>query len=140
MERTKKHCAFSLTLGFLFFLTAAAWGQIDAGNFTISGGAEVGGLPRGFRGDKGKFEEYRDIPETIVVPQLQLLIGGKKEDFYLGFDAIKVGRDGTELISSVSAGTGSWMWRPSGIRFLISLVSALRVHPISGPMTGEPSP
>jgi MtrB/PioB family decaheme-associated outer membrane protein len=98
MERANKLCAFSVTLGFFFFLSSAAWGQLDVGNFTISGGAEVGGLPRTFRGDKAKFEEYRDVPETIIVPQLQFLIGGKKEDFYLSFDATKVGRDDQNYI------------------------------------------
>ena len=54
---------------------------------------KFGGLPRTFSGDKAKFEEYRDIPESVIVPQLQLMIGSKKEDFYFSFDATKVGRD-----------------------------------------------
>ena len=79
---------------FSFHLVAAPFvsAQVDIGDLTISGGAEVGGLPRTFTGDKAKFEEYRDIPESVIVPQLQLLIGGKKEDYYLNFNATEVGR------------------------------------------------
>ena len=43
------------------------------------GGGEIGGLPRGFKGDRARFEEYRDIPESIIVPQLQLMMGEKKK-------------------------------------------------------------
>ena len=82
-----------LVLGLLLFCVSAAQAQIDIGNMIISGEAEVGGLPRHFDGEKAKFEEYRDIPESVVVPELQLFIGGKKEDFFLKFDATQVGRD-----------------------------------------------
>jgi MtrB/PioB family decaheme-associated outer membrane protein len=60
-------------------------------NFSISGGAEVGGLPRHKTGSDSKFEEYRDLGVSGIVPQLQLIIGGKKEDFYLNFDSTKTG-------------------------------------------------
>ena len=73
-------------------LISLTWAQVDVGDLTISGSAEVGGLPRTFKGDKAWFEQYRDIPESVIVPQLQLLIGGKKEDYYLNFNAVEVGR------------------------------------------------
>jgi MtrB/PioB family decaheme-associated outer membrane protein len=63
------------------------------GSFIVSGEAEVTGLPRGKSGKDSKFEEYRDLPETVVVPDLQLMIGGKKEDFFLEFDSTKPGLD-----------------------------------------------
>lgn len=95
MERTKIRFAFisSLALLFFFFLASNVWAQIDVGNFSISGEAEVGGLPRHTRENSkdAKFQEYRDIPESVIVPQLQLMIGGRKEDFYLNFDSSKVG-------------------------------------------------
>jgi MtrB/PioB family decaheme-associated outer membrane protein len=91
MARTKHLSAFRFTLKVLLLFTSSAWAQIDVGDYTISGSGEIGGLPRGFKGDKARFEEYRDIPETVVVPQLQLMIGGKKEDFYLNFDTYKTG-------------------------------------------------
>src|ERR1700757_3727381 len=93
MERTK-FCLFaSLSLPICFLLASLSWAQIDVGDYTISGEAEVGGLPRSFSGKKAKFEEYRDIPESVIVPQLQLMIGGKKEDFYATFNSLETGRN-----------------------------------------------
>jgi len=92
MKRTNRFLNVSLGCALVFFLVSGAWAQIDMGDFTISGGGQVGGLA-GHTGGVAKFEEYRDIPESIIVPQLQLMIGGKKEDFYLDFDGGKVGRD-----------------------------------------------
>ena len=91
MERTRIYFALNLSLALLFFLASPTWAQIDIGDFSISGQAEVGGLPRHKDGKDTKFEEYRDLPETVIVPQLQLMIGGKKEDFYLNFDSTKTG-------------------------------------------------
>src|ERR1041384_4225872 len=92
MKRSKVSCCAIWTFGTFFFTASLSWAQVDLGDLTISGGAEIGGLPRTFTGDKAKFEEYRDIPETVIVPQLQLIIGGKKEDYYLNFNATEVGR------------------------------------------------
>jgi len=93
MGRTKIYFASILSLAILFFLASPTWAQIDMGNFSISGEAEVGGLPVSRSGKDAKFEEYRDLRENAVVPQLQLMIGGKKEDFYLNFNSTEVGRD-----------------------------------------------
>ena len=98
MKRIKNFFASSLSFALLFFLASTASGQIDVGDFTIRGEAEIGGMPRHKNGKDAKFEEYRDIPESVIVPQLQLMIGGKKEDFYLKFDASKVGRDDQNYI------------------------------------------
>src|SRR3989337_265410 len=83
----------TVSVAVLLSWSSLTWAQIDIGNFTITGEAEVGGLPRHKTGNDAKFEEYRDIPESVIVPQLQLMIGGKKNDFYLEFDSTKVGRD-----------------------------------------------
>src|SRR6266545_3176157 len=93
MEQRKLHAIGILSLVLLFWSASVASAQFDLGNFTISGEAEVGGLPRSFSGQKSKFEEYRDIPETVIVPELELKIDSKKNDFYLDFDATKLGRD-----------------------------------------------
>ncbi len=93
MKRTTRVFVVSLSLALVFLSASRTWAEIDVGDYTISGSAEVDGLPRGFHGDRSKFEEYRTIPESVVVPQLQLMIGGKKQDFYLNFDAGNVGRD-----------------------------------------------
>src|SRR5512135_260923 len=93
MAQSQRLLAFRLTLNVLLLFTSSAWAQIDVGDYTISGSAEIGGLPRSFSGEKAKFEEYRDIPESIIIPQLQLMIGGKKEDFYVNFNSLETGRD-----------------------------------------------
>lgn len=93
MRGARIKLAASLSLASVVFLAGLAWGQIEVGDYTIRGEAEVGGMPRHFTGNKTKFEEYRDIPESIIVPQLQLMIGGKRNDFYLEGEAGKVGRD-----------------------------------------------
>ena len=91
----QNHICFvsSTSLVLFLFLISPARGQLNVGDYTISGGGEIGGLPMGFKGDRARFEEYRDIPETIIVPQLQLMIGGKKEDYYLHADSYKTGLD-----------------------------------------------
>ena len=84
---------YFLIFALYLFATSLTWAQVDVGDLTISGSAEVGGLPRTLKGDKAWFEQYRDIPESVIVPQLQLLIGGKKEDYYLNFNATELGRN-----------------------------------------------
>ncbi len=92
MKRTKICYASALSLALLFFfLASTVWAQIEIGNYSISGSVEVGGLPGHRDGKATSFETYRDLPEMVIVPQLQLMIGGKKEDFYLNFDSSKVG-------------------------------------------------
>jgi hypothetical protein len=50
-------------------------------------------MPRSFSGHKAKFEEYRDVPETVVVPELKFRLDSKKNDYYMDFGAINVGRN-----------------------------------------------
>ena len=83
---------FGLLHWLVLLAGSAAWAQWEIGNYSLTGEAEVGGLPRSFSGEKAKFEEYRDVPESIVVPELKLRIESKKNDYYLNFDAINVGR------------------------------------------------
>jgi len=82
-----------ISLAFLLSFVAVGRTELDVGNYTIRGEAEVGGLPRSFTGQKSKFEEYRDLPESVIVPSLELSIDSKKNDYYLEYDATKVGRD-----------------------------------------------
>src|SRR2546426_7130256 len=93
MRRTRICAGWILSAALLFLVPEAASAQIDVGNFTIRGEAEIGGMPRRFTGRDAKFEEYRDLPESVIVPQLQLMIGGKKEDFYLDLGSSKTGLD-----------------------------------------------
>ena len=86
-----------LTIALIFvlsiFFVSPLRAQVDVGDYRVSGSGEIGGLPRSFSGRDAKFEEYRDIPESVIVPELQLMIGAKKEDFYFNFDSSKLGRD-----------------------------------------------
>jgi hypothetical protein len=91
MKQTQICFVSGTSLVLFLFLSSPAWGQINVGDYTISGGGEIGGLPRGFKGNLSSFEQYRDIPESVIVPQLQLMIGGKKEDYYLYADSYKTG-------------------------------------------------
>jgi hypothetical protein len=75
MGRTKIVLAATATLALLLFPFTPSWSQVEIGDFTISGEAEVGGMPMRKEGHEAKFEEYRDLPETLVVPQLQLMFG-----------------------------------------------------------------
>ena len=93
MKQTTRFIVVSLGLALVFLSASGTWAEMDVGNYTISGSAEVDGLPMGFSGDRSRFENYRDIPETAVVPQIELLLGTKKQDFYLNFDAQNVGLD-----------------------------------------------
>ena len=98
MKRTKMFFTSALSFVVVFLLAFPAGAQIEIGNAVISGGAEVGGMPRGTNGARQKFEEYRDLSETAIVPQLQLMIGGKKDEFYLNFDSSNLGRDNQNYI------------------------------------------
>ena len=93
MKRIRGFLNLSLALPVLLFLATNALAQVDLGGSTLSGEAEFGGMVRHRNGDRAKFEEYRDLPETLVVPHLELFIDSKKNDFYLEFDAGKVGRN-----------------------------------------------
>jgi MtrB/PioB family decaheme-associated outer membrane protein len=77
----------------LLLLVAPSAAQVDVGDYTVSGSIEAGAMPSHRSGNATKLEEYRDLPETIVVPQLELFIDSKKKDFYLEFDSLKTGRD-----------------------------------------------
>ncbi len=92
MKRTKSLLAAIFGVGIFFFSLASTVGaQIEIGDLSVSGEAGVTGLPRSFSGSKAKFEEYRDIPETVVVPEIKLQIERKQNDFYFDFDATKPG-------------------------------------------------
>jgi MtrB/PioB family decaheme-associated outer membrane protein len=93
MARKKIDVVPFISVALILSFASVVRAQIDVGNFTITGSAEVDGLPRNLSGQRSKFEEYRDVPETVIVPELELKIESKENDFYLDFDAGKAGRD-----------------------------------------------
>ena len=72
-------------------MIAPSRAQINLGDYTISGSGEVGGMFSHRSGNVTKLEEYRDLPETLVVPQLELFLDSKKNDFYLEMGTLKTG-------------------------------------------------
>jgi MtrB/PioB family decaheme-associated outer membrane protein len=93
MRYQKAVLLLSMGITTLLFLAAPSAAQVDVGDYTVSGSIEAGGMPSHRSRNTTKLEEYRDLPETIVVPQLELFIDSKKKDFYLEFDSLKTGRD-----------------------------------------------
>ncbi len=77
----------------ILFIVEVGRGQVDIGDYTVSGSAEMGGMPSHRSPNTTKLEEYRDLPESFVVPQLELFIDSKRQDFFLEFDSVKTGRD-----------------------------------------------
>lgn len=92
---TRAKCLFLLLAGAASLFLAAGQGsaQVEFGGYTITGAIEAGGLASHRSGNTTKLEEYRDLPETVVVPQLELFIDSKKNDYYLEFESVKTGRD-----------------------------------------------
>ncbi len=91
MERIKNLFASILSFVLLFLLASAARAQLNVGDYTINGGAEVGGMWWHKNGQDSKFLEYRDLREQLVVPEIQLQIDRKQNDFYMDLDTTKTG-------------------------------------------------
>jgi hypothetical protein len=92
MKRTKLCLAAISSLTLCLFLAFPSWAQVEVGDYIISGSLEVGGLAGHQSGHDAKFDEYRQAdPNNYIVPGLQLLLGSKKEDFYMSFDSQKPG-------------------------------------------------
>ena len=77
----------------LFYLASTAWAQIDVGDFTITVRGRSAGCPEASAAIKQDLNNIGIYPRALLSPQLQLIIGGKKEDFYLNFDGGKIGRE-----------------------------------------------
>lgn len=92
MKRTKLCLATVSSFALCLFLAFPSWAEVEVGDYTLSGSMEIGGLVGHRSGDDAKFNEYRQAePNNYIVPELQLLLGSKKEDFYMSFDAQKPG-------------------------------------------------
>jgi MtrB/PioB family decaheme-associated outer membrane protein len=92
MKQTKRCLVAILSVTLCLLLASRSWAEVEVGDYRISGSVEVGGLTGHTSGNETKFDEYRQAdPNNYIVPQLQLLIGSKKEDFYLSFDSQKPG-------------------------------------------------
>lgn len=89
----RKSILFLTSTWILTVAFSPARAQVELGDLVVSGEAEVTALPRDKVGTDAKFEEYRDLPETLIVPELRLSIERKQNDFYFEFDSAKTGLD-----------------------------------------------
>ena len=66
-----------------------AWAEVEAGQITAEGTVEAGGITEPVpSNDVAKYQEYRDLAQQLIVPQLRLLLGDKGQDYYARFDAV----------------------------------------------------
>jgi hypothetical protein len=74
-----------LTLSML----SPALAQVDLGRYTATGSVEAGAfLNPAPNTDAAKYQEYRDLAQQLIVPQVRLLMGDKDGDYYARFDAV----------------------------------------------------
>lgn len=77
------------TVALLLSTLSPALAQVDLGQYAAEGSVEAGGIPQPVPfNDSAKYQEYRDLAQQLIVPQLKLLLGDKDENYYVQFDAI----------------------------------------------------
>ena len=85
---------WATSLALALFVASSAYGQIELGQTVISGSIEAGAYPQPVPDTSiAKFREYRDLAQQIWVPELQLFIGGKEQEYYANFDLINVAQE-----------------------------------------------
>ncbi len=63
--------------------------QVDVGPIAAEGTVEAGGITEPVPyNDVARYQEYRDLAQQLIVPQLRLLLGDKEGDYYARFDAV----------------------------------------------------
>ena len=73
----------------VLLMLAPVSAQVDVGPITAQGTIEAGGITEPVPyNDVAKYQEYRDLAQQLIVPQLRLLLGDKDGDYYARFDAV----------------------------------------------------
>jgi len=83
-------------LGGFLLLPTRAVGQTEIFGLKLNGEVELGGrvfLERPSKSDRGKFEEYRDIPPGVFLEDLRLQLYSKDDSYSLEFRAREAGED-----------------------------------------------
>jgi MtrB/PioB family decaheme-associated outer membrane protein len=83
------------SLGFVLLMHFPVLAQVDLGDLgmTATGSIEAGGYAQPVPyNDVARFQEYRDLAQQIIVPQLRLLLNDKNEKYYVRVDAVNVGQ------------------------------------------------
>jgi MtrB/PioB family decaheme-associated outer membrane protein len=84
---------WSACIGLIFLAASSARAQIDLGPATATGSAELGGYPQSLpAADSAKLQQYRDLEQQVIVPELKLFLGGKEQQYYANFDLLNVGQ------------------------------------------------
>ncbi len=79
------------TMALVLSMLSPAMAQVDFAQFTAQGSVEAGAIPQPVPYDNAaEYQEYRDLAQQFIVPQLQLILGDKAENYYVQFDAINV--------------------------------------------------
>lgn len=85
---------WAVSIALALLVTGSAYAQIDLGQTVISGSIEAGAYPQPVPDTSiAKFREYRDLAQQIWVPELQLFLGGKEQEYYANFDMINVAQE-----------------------------------------------
>ncbi len=130
-----------LSMMLVVLMLAPVSAQVDVGGITAEGTIEASGIaqPVPYNTDVAKFQEYRDLAQQLIVPQLRLLLGDKDGNYYARFDAVnasqknqmyslRFGEYGTldvqaqwlEIPHFFSDGVASTPYRESGGDFTLS--------------------
>jgi len=79
------------SIALIFVAISPAFGQVDLGPATAEGTIEGGAIPQSVPfNDVGKYQEYRDLAQQFIVPQLRFLLGDKEENYYVRFDGVNL--------------------------------------------------
>ena len=79
------------TMALVLSMHSPAMAQVDFGQFTAQGSVEAGAIPQPVPYDNAaEYQQYRDLAQQFIVPQLQLILGDKAENYYVQFDAVNV--------------------------------------------------
>ncbi len=96
MRRRLGFALAGLLLSGFFLPPSRAAGQTEIFGLKLNGEVELGGrvfLERPSKSDRGKFEEYRDIPPGIFLEDLRLRLSSKDDRYSLEVRAREAGED-----------------------------------------------
>jgi MtrB/PioB family decaheme-associated outer membrane protein len=79
------------TMALVLSMVSPAVAQVDFGQFTAAGSVEAGAIPQPVPyNNVAEYQQYRDLAQQLIVPQLQLILGDKAENYYVQFNAVNV--------------------------------------------------
>lgn len=78
----------------ILFMASPLYAQVSYGPVTATGSVEGGAYPQTVPdASSAKYQEYRDLAQQFIVPELKLVLGDKNNDQYFAkFDLINIGQ------------------------------------------------